>query len=73
MIWGTLQEPRMTWWRHDQRGRIGWAPQDSADHFAGQLAGKVSGSPVQERYQGGAYCVKEYTREAPSPADLFKD
>ena len=73
VIWGTSKNSRMTWWRDDQRGRIGWAPQDSADPFAGQLAGKVSESPVQERYQGGAYCVKEYTREAPSPADLFKD
>jgi uronate dehydrogenase len=73
VIWGTSKNARMTWWRHDQRARIGWAPQDSADTFAGQLAGKVSGNPVQERYQGGAYCVKEYTREAPSPADLFKD
>ena len=63
----------MTWWRHDQRDRLGWAPQDSADTFAGQLAGKVSDNPVQERYQGGAYCVNGYSREAPSPAELFKD
>jgi uronate dehydrogenase len=73
VIWGTSANSRMTWWRHDGRGRIGWSPQDSADSFAGQLAGKVSDSKVQERYQGGAYCVKEYSREAPSPAELFGD
>ena len=73
VVWGTSKNARMTWWRHDQRGRIGWAPQDSADPLAGQLAGKVSDSEVQERYQGGAYCIKEYTREAPSPADLFEE
>ncbi len=73
VIWGASDNSRMTWWRQDGRGRIGWAPQDSADPFAGQLAGKVSASPVQERYQGGAYCVKEYSRDAPSPAALFED
>ena len=73
VIWGTSNNSRMTWWRHDQRGRIGWAPQDSADPFAGQLAGKVSDNPVQERYQGGVYCINGYSREAPSPAELFKD
>jgi uronate dehydrogenase len=73
VIWGTSANSRMTWWRNDGRGRIGWSPQDSADPFAGQLADKVSDSKVQERYQGGAYCVKEYSREAPSPAELFGD
>ena len=73
VVWGASKNARMTWWRHDQRGRIGWAPQDSADGFAGQLGAKTSDSPVEERYQGGAYCVKEYTREAPSPAELFQD
>ena len=73
MIWGASTNSRMTWWRDDARGRLGWAPQDSADPFAGQLAGKVSDSPVQERYQGGGYCVNGYSRQAPSPADPFKD
>ncbi len=73
VIWGTSRNARMTWWRHDQRTRLGWAPQDSADPFAGQLAGQISDSPVQERYQGGAYAINGYSREAPSPVDLFKD
>jgi uronate dehydrogenase len=71
VIWGTSKNSRMTWWRRDQRERLGWAPEDSADHFAGQLEGKVSGSPVQERYQGGVYTVNGYSREAPSKADPF--
>jgi uronate dehydrogenase len=73
VVWGTSRNAAMTWWRHDQRGRIGWAPEDNADTFAGQLAGKVSGNPVQERYQGGAYCVRDYSRAEPSPADPLKD
>jgi uronate dehydrogenase len=73
VIWGASANSRMTWWRHDHRGRVAWSPQDSADPFAGQLAGKVSGDPVQERYQGGAYPAGDYSRKAPSPADPFQD
>ena len=43
----------MTWWKDDARDSIGWRPVDSADPFAGQLAGKVSGDPIEERYMGG--------------------
>ena len=62
MIWGASANSR-TFWGKDARERLGWAPQDSADAFAGQLAGKVSGNPVIERYQGGAYCANEVPRE----------
>jgi uronate dehydrogenase len=57
----------MTWWRDDARQALGWRPVDSADPFAGELAGKVSGDPVEERYMGGAYCSIEYSRETPAP------
>ena len=73
VIWGASANSRMTWWRQDQRARMAWQPQDSADPFAPQLADKLSDSPVQERYQGGAYCINGYSRETPSPADPFKD
>ncbi len=73
VIWGASANSRMTWWRGDHRGRIGWAPADSADPFIPALAGKTSGDPVIERYQGGAYCAQDYSRQAPSPADPFKD
>jgi uronate dehydrogenase len=72
VIWGASANSR-TFWGKDARERLGWAPQDSADVYAGQLAGKVSGNPVIERYQGGAYCANEYSRDAPSPANLFRD
>ena len=43
-IWGTSNNKRMTWWKDDVRNKLrGWQPLDSADPFAGQLAGKVSG------------------------------
>ena len=54
-IWGTSNNAR-SFWRRDDRARIGWQPQDSADAYAGQLLGKVSGNPIAEQHQGGIYC-----------------
>lgn len=72
VIWGASANSR-SFWAKDARGKLGWAPQDSADTFAGQLAGKVTANPVVERYQGGAFCGMEYSRQDPSPRDLFGD
>ena len=66
VIWGASRNSR-TFWRRDAREKLGWQPQDSADPYAGQLAGKLSGDPVEERYQGGAYTSIEYSRKAPAP------
>ena len=71
VVWGASANGRMTWWRDDAREKLGWTPQDSADPFAGQLAGKVSGNPVNERYMGGGFCAMQYSRQAPAPALLF--
>jgi uronate dehydrogenase len=71
VIWGASANSR-TFWGKDAREKLGWAPQDSADAFAAQLGGKLSGNPVIERYQGGAYAASEYSRDAPSPAKLFE-
>ncbi len=73
VIWGASANPRMTWWQADHRGRIAWAPSDSAEAYADQVGGTVSGNPVTERYQGGGYCAAGYSRSSPSPDDPFKD
>jgi uronate dehydrogenase len=70
VVWGASKNAR-TYWRHDSREELGWLPEDSADVYAGQMAGKVSDNKVQERYQGGAYTVIDYTRAAPPPGRLF--
>ncbi len=67
VIWGASKNARMTWWQGDARDRLGWQPQESADGFAGQLAGKTSDSPIAERYQGGGFTALDYSREAPAP------
>ena len=65
VVWGASDNARMTWWRDDDRAVVGWTPEDSADPYAGQLAGKVSGDPIEERYMGGAFCSIDYSRMAP--------
>lgn len=65
VIWGASRNARMTWWRADDREAIGWAPQDSADGWTAELAGKTSGNPVAERRQGGGYCAIGYSRPTP--------
>ncbi len=64
VIWGASANTR-SFWGNDARTAIDWAPLDSADVYANQVAGKVSGNPVIERYQGGAYTAMEYTRKLP--------
>lgn len=71
VVWGASNNARMTWWRDDGRDAVGWAPRDSADPFAGQLAGNVSGDPIEERYMGGNFCALDYSRSEPPPAGLF--
>ena len=72
VIWGASKNGR-TYWRNDARKTLGWLPEDSADPYAGQLGGTVSGSPIQERYQGGAYTVIDYTRSTPPPRLFAKE
>jgi uronate dehydrogenase len=71
VIWGASKNARMTWWGRDARQKIGWEPEDSSDSFAAKVAGKTSGNPVVERYQGGGYTAIGYSRSEPSPGKLF--
>ncbi len=72
IIWGCSNNSR-TFWGEDDRARIGWQPQDSADVYANKVMGKVSGDPVIEAYQGGAYTRMDYTRAGGMPGKLFHD
>ncbi len=65
VVFGASKNSRMTWWGSDGRDVLGWAPTDSADAYADRLAGRTSGNPVAERYQGGGYCATDYSRMAP--------
>ncbi len=61
VIWGASANSR-SFWRQDDRSRLGWTPSETADVFAGQLADVVSANPVVERFQGGAYCANHFSR-----------
>ena len=63
IIWAASANTRMTWWQHDHRDRLGWAPEDSADPFSPAVSLKTTQNPVTERYQGGAYCANLYSRD----------
>lgn len=62
VVWGASANAR-GFWRKDDRARIAWVPRDSADPFVAALAGVISGDAVEERYQGGPYCVIGYDRQ----------
>ena len=70
VIWGASANTR-TFWGNDARAAIGWEPLDTGDIYAGQLAGKLSGDPVVEHYQGGAYTAIERTRKDIVTGTLF--
>lgn len=61
VIWGTSANPA-SWWGDDDRGRIGWTPQDTAEAFRAKVEGITSGNPVAERYMGGGFCARGWSR-----------
>jgi len=65
VVWATSRNAA-SWWGADDRARIGWEPQDSADAWAGKVPPK--GNAVARRFQGGGFCSVDYTPEAQRPA-----
>ncbi len=61
IVWGNSANAR-SWWRDDARAELDWVPQDTADIFEGAVGRTVTGDPVVEGHQGGAYCAMDYTR-----------
>jgi uronate dehydrogenase len=62
IVWGASANPA-SFWGEDDRGLIGWTPQDSAERWRAELAGKVSDDPVAERFQGGAFAARGYSKD----------
>lgn len=56
-LWGVSNNSR-SFWGEDDRVAIGWSAQDSADVFENKVLGKLSDSPVAEKYQGGIYTTR---------------
>jgi len=62
IVWGVSRNA-VNWWGADDRARIGWTPQDSADAWAGRVQAK--GDALAQRFQGGGFCAVDYTLETP--------
>lgn len=60
IVWG-VSNNAASWWRGDDRARIGWEPQDSADAYADRFP--PAGDGVADRFQGGGFCAVDYTRK----------
>jgi uronate dehydrogenase len=71
IIWGASNNSR-SFWRHDARKKIGWAPRDSSDGQTERVRGRVTGDPVAERYQGGKFVSVDYSRPDFAPVDMFR-
>lgn len=54
------------WWPDDAAKRIGFTPQDSADHWGGKIQAHANDlDPIAAALQGGIYCSWENTTGAP--------
>ncbi|MCX5579719.1 NAD-dependent epimerase/dehydratase family protein [Kaistia terrae] len=58
IVWG-VSANRQSWWGDDDAARIGYVPQDDAEHFAPL---PDQGDPVARRFQGGSFTAHDYTR-----------
>jgi uronate dehydrogenase len=63
VAYGVSANPR-SWWDNSNAERLGYRPQDSAEPYADQVKGKVSGNPVAELFQGGTFCAQDFTGDS---------
>ena len=61
MVWGASDNPA-SFWADDDRALIGWAPRDSAEAWREAVAALRSEDPIAERFQGGAFASRGYSR-----------
>jgi uronate dehydrogenase len=72
VFWGVSANDRK-WWSDHAADLIGFVPKDNAEAFKDQVPPvPADAHPVGERYQGGAFCVADYSRAEPSPKTLFR-
>ena len=64
IVWGISRNTR-SWWSGDDATRIGFRPEDDAEHFADSVAAE-KGDAAALAFQGAAHCAMGYSREDPS-------
>lgn len=58
IVWGVSANQR-SWWKDDDAHRIGYVPQDNAEHFAPL---PEQGDAITCRFQGGSFTAHDYSR-----------
>jgi uronate dehydrogenase len=56
-----ISRNRRAWWDNSNAYRLGYAPQDDAEAYAAELAGRTNADPLAERFQGGDFVPPDFT------------
>lgn len=68
VVWGCSAN-KETWWRGDDRARIGWQPTESSERFSDVPPESGADDPIARRFQGGAMCSRLSARAGTLPED----
>jgi uronate dehydrogenase len=60
IVYGQSRNAR-AWWDNANAFRLGYDPQDNAETYAAEVEGKVSGNPLEEDFQGGAFVPPDFS------------
>jgi uronate dehydrogenase len=60
IVYGVSANDR-SWWDNANAHRLGYEPTDNAEAFAAKVQGTRSGSPLDERYQGGPFISPDFS------------
>lgn len=60
IVYGVSANTR-SWWDNANAHRLGYAPKDNAEIFAGKLENLVFDNPLDDSLQGGQYVAPDYT------------
>ena len=64
VVWGASANTA-SFYAHDDRAALGWAPRDSADAYTATFCSDAPRDPVAEHYQGGAFAAIDNTHGVP--------
>jgi uronate dehydrogenase len=60
IVYGVSANTRNSWWDNANALRLGYAPQDDAERFAGKVGHILAGDPAADLFQGGGYVAVEF-------------
>lgn len=63
IVYGISRNTR-AFWDNSNAYRLGYDPQDNAETYAGEVAGKMIGNPIADAFQGGSFVTPEFVGDA---------